>query len=69
MLGIKSGLSAPLTALFGNEYVARGVRYFLIVIFSGLVWPLTFNYFATHRIAKLDALGEKIAARLKSKKV
>ena len=69
VLGIKSGLSAPLTALFGNEYVARGVRYFLIVIFSGLVWPLTFNYFATHRIAKLDALGEKIAARLKSKKV
>lgn len=69
VLGIKSGLSAPLTALFGNEYVARAVRYFLIVIFAGLVWPLTFKFFATHRIARLDALGEKVAAKLKSKKV
>ncbi len=65
VLGIKSGLSAPLTALFGNEYVARAVRYFLIVIFAGLLWPLTFNYFATHRIAKLDALGERIVSKFR----
>lgn len=64
VLGIKSGLSAPLTALFGNEYVARAVRYFLIVIFSGIVWPLTFKFFATHRIERLDRLTEKIKARV-----
>ena len=46
VLAIKSGLSAPLTALFGNEYVARAVRYFLIVVFAGAVWPLTFKKFA-----------------------
>ena len=46
ILAIKSGLSAPLTALFGNEYVARAVRYFLIVVFAGAVWPLTFKKFA-----------------------
>jgi hypothetical protein len=46
VLAIKSGLSAPLTALFGNEYIARAVRYFLIVIFAGCVWPLTFKKFS-----------------------
>ena len=46
VLAIKSGLSAPLTALFGNEYIARAVRYFLIVVFAGAVWPLTFKKFA-----------------------
>ena len=46
VLAIKSGLSAPLTALFGNEFIARGVRYFLIVIFAGIIWPLTFKWFA-----------------------
>lgn len=67
VLGIKSGLSAPLVSLFGNEYVARAVRYFIMVIFSGIVWPLTFNYFATHRIEKLDALAEKLVLYLKRK--
>lgn len=60
VLGIKSGLSAPLTTLFGNEYVARAVRYCLIVIFSGIVWPLTFGFFATHRVAALDSLGQRV---------
>jgi undecaprenyl-diphosphatase len=46
VLAIKSGLSAPLTALFGNEYIARAVRYFLIVVFAGAVWPMTFKKFA-----------------------
>ena len=68
VLGIKSGISAPLVALFGNEYVARAVRYFLIVIFAGVVWPLTFNYFATHRISRLDSLGEKIKSKITGKK-
>ena len=68
VLGIKSGLSAPLTALFGNEYVARTVRYFLIVIFAGIVWPLSFNWFATRRIARLDAFGEKIKSKITGKK-
>ncbi len=45
VLVIKSGLSAPLVALFGNEFIARGVRYFLIVIFAGAIWPLTFKSF------------------------
>ena len=59
VLLIKAGLSSPLLALFGNEYVARGVRYFLIVMFAGSVWPLTFKYFAKLRIAFLDNLFKK----------
>ena len=50
IIGIKAGLSAPLENLFGNEFLARGVRYFLIVIFAGLVWPLTFKFFKRLRI-------------------
>ena len=45
LLGIKSGIKAPLTALIGNSYVADGLRYFLMVIFAGMVWPLTFRWF------------------------
>jgi len=59
VIGIKSGLSAPLVALFGNEYIARAVRYFLIVIFAGCVWPLTFNFFKNLRIPFLDNLFKK----------
>ncbi len=64
VLLIKSGLSAPLTALFGNEYVARIIRYFLIVAFAGAVWPLTFKKFGEMRIKALDNLTEKIKAKL-----
>ena len=45
VLAIKAGLSSPLTMLFGNEFVARAVRYFLIVGFAGALWPMTFKWF------------------------
>ncbi len=60
VLAIKAGLSSPLTALFGNEYVARCVRYFLIVAFAGALWPMTFKWFSGIRIAALDNFGGKI---------
>lgn len=46
LLAIKEGLRAPLNALFGGSYIADGVRYFLIVLFAGIVWPLTFKWFS-----------------------
>ena len=64
VIGIKAGLSAPLTALFGNEYLARAFRYFLIVIFAGILWPLTFKFFAKMRIKCLDEFGVKVACIL-----
>ncbi len=42
-LAIKSGLKAPLLALLGHEGLAGGVRYFLLVLVAGAVWPLVFR--------------------------
>lgn len=69
VFAVKSGLSKPLEALFGlfikNEYVlvARATRYFLIVLTAGVVWPLSFGFFARLRIPFMD----KFTLWLKSK--
>ena len=42
LLAIKAGAKAPLQALFANDYLADGLRYFLMVVFAGCLWPLTF---------------------------
>ena len=44
-VGIKSLLKAPLTALVGAD-LQNTLRYFLLVVFAGIVWPLTFPLFA-----------------------
>ena len=41
VLVIKAGLKMPLNLLFG-ELPGRAVRYFLIVVVAGLLWPMTF---------------------------
>lgn len=46
VVGIKAGLKAPLIALIGNAGVANAVRYGLMVIFAGAVWPLTFKFWS-----------------------
>ena len=45
VLVIKSGTKPLLNMLMG-EYCGRMVRYFLVVIFAGIVWPLTFKWFS-----------------------
>lgn len=45
VLAVKSGMKVPLEAAFG-ALVGRAVRYFLIVIVAGVVWPLTFKWFS-----------------------
>ncbi|MBQ7801648.1 MAG: phosphatase PAP2 family protein [Oscillospiraceae bacterium] len=45
VLLVKSGLKAPLEALFGGHMAARAVRYFLIVLVAGAVWPMSFRWF------------------------
>ena len=67
VLGIKIGLSNPLVALFGNEYVARAVRYFLIVLFAGGAWPCTFKFFGKLRIEKLERFTEWIVSKFAKK--
>ncbi len=45
LLGIRAGLKAPLYALCSGSYLADGVHYFLMVVFAGCIWPLTFPWF------------------------
>ncbi len=54
VLAVKEGLRAPLEALFAGHLAARAVRYFLIVIMAGIVWPLSFRWFG-----KLGRKAEK----------
>lgn len=44
VLCVKEGLRTPFELIFGNELIARGARYFMIVIAGGVIWPLTFPY-------------------------
>lgn len=45
VFAVKSGLKTPLNAFLG-EYLGRCARYFLLVITAGIVWPLSFKWFA-----------------------
>lgn len=47
VLCVKEGLRAPFELIFGNPLVARGARYFMIVMAGGVIWPLTFKWFST----------------------
>ena len=48
---VKEGLRAPLEALFG-VYPGRAVRYFLIVVTAGVLWPMTFKWFSKLGVKK-----------------
>lgn len=54
VLAVKEGLSGPLKDLLG-EYPGRMLRYFLIVIVAGIVWPLTFSWFSRLGLKNNDA--------------
>ena len=41
VLAVKEGLRSPLEALLAGHLAARAVRYFLIVVVAGIVWPLS----------------------------
>lgn len=46
VLATKELLKAPLNAILPADSWARLVRYFAIVIVGGVLWPLTFRFFA-----------------------
>ncbi len=50
VLLVKEGLRSPLELVF-STYIARAVRYFLIVFTAGFLWPMSFRWFSK--------LGEK----------
>lgn len=42
----KEGLRAPLDWIFGGRMAARMVRYFLVVLTAGILWPMSFKWFS-----------------------
>ncbi len=49
---VKTGLKTPLEYIIGYEYIARGVRYFIIVITAGIIWPWLFTLFCKKKEEK-----------------
>lgn len=45
VLLVMTFLKEPLTALMGAE-IGRVVRYFLVVVTAGILWPMSFRYFS-----------------------
>lgn len=45
VVAVKSVLKAPLMALCGGHPAAHAIRYFLLVLAAGCLWPLTFRFF------------------------
>lgn len=46
VLAVKELLRAPLAAILPENTWARMLRYFLMVVTAGTLWPITFKYFA-----------------------
>ena len=46
VLLVKEGLRIPLEKVIGDPLPARAVRYFLIVLVAGFVWPMSFRWFS-----------------------
>ena len=46
LLAVRAGVKPVLNAVTGGALWANAVRYFLMVVFAGCVWPLTFPFFA-----------------------
>ena len=44
-LGVKEGLKLPLDSLFSGHMIARAIRYMALVLFAGILWPMTFPLF------------------------
>lgn len=63
-------LQSPIEAVVGiftptPTYIARAIRYFLIVVFAGAVWPLTFKFFGNLKIGFMEKFTEWITSRFK----
>ena len=52
VLAVKEGLRTPLELLFAGHMAARAVRYFLIVVAAGFLWPMTFPMFSKLGVRK-----------------
>ncbi len=45
-LAIKEGMKPVLKLLFGDVLFTTAIRYFLVVVFAAVVWPMSFKWFS-----------------------
>lgn len=46
VVAAKELLRAPLDFVFGGHLISRSVRYFIMVLIGGGIWPMTFKWFS-----------------------
>jgi undecaprenyl-diphosphatase len=46
VLAVKEGTRSILETICGGHMIARAIRYFLVVLTAGILWPLTFPWIA-----------------------
>ena len=46
VLAVKEGTKGALEYIFGGHMICRAVRYFLVVLVAGILWPMTFQWFS-----------------------
>lgn len=54
VLIVKELLRAPIDALCNGHLIARAVRYFLMVLVGGALWPMSFKYFSKLKTKKKE---------------
>ena len=54
------GLESPLEFIMPDVYSARVLRYLTVVLFVGIIYPLSFSFYSKLRIKCLDRLTDKI---------
>lgn len=54
VLAVKEGTRGLLDSIFAGHMAARAVRYFLVVLTAGFLWPMSFS-----RLSKLGTSSEK----------
>jgi len=52
VLAVKELTRTPLELLFGGHLIARSVRYCLLILVAGMVWPLSFRRFSRVGVKK-----------------
>ncbi len=55
VMGLRMGLKPVLSAITGGSPAADLIRYFLLILFAGCVWPHTFPFFAKLGKKSVDA--------------
>ena len=46
IMAIRFGLKPVTTAIFGDHQIGTAIRYFFMVVFAVVLWPLTFPWFS-----------------------